>query len=59
MIATEGRERGEKRAERGIRRAAFKHEPQIRRDTLRFLDVLLASPISVATLDDATDAMGS
>ena len=55
MIAPEGRERGEKRAERGIRRAAYKHEPQIRRDTLRFLDCLLASATSCETLDAATD----
>ena len=57
MIATEGRERGEKRAERGVRRAAYLHEPQIRRDTLRFLDSLLASPNGCATLDDATADM--
>ena len=55
MIAPEGRERGEKRAERGIRRAAHKHEPQIRRDMLRFLDCLLASPDGCASLDAATD----
>ena len=55
MIATEGRERGEKRAERGIRRAAYLHEPQIHRDMLRFLDCLLASPTSCATIDAATD----
>jgi hypothetical protein len=55
MIATEGRERGEKRAERGIKRAAYLHEPQIRRDTLRFLDALLSSATGCATLDDATD----
>ena len=57
MIATEGRERGEKRAERGVRRAAYLHEPQIRRDTLRFLAALLASPNGCATLDDATDEL--
>ena len=55
MSATQGRERGKKRAERGIRRAAYSHEPQIRRDTLRMLDALLASPTGCATLDDATD----
>ena len=54
MSPNEGRERGEKRGERGIRRAAFKHEPQIRRDMLRFLDCLLLSPTSCATLDAAT-----
>ncbi len=55
MIPTVGRERGEKRAERGVRRAAYLHEPQIRWDTLRFLAALLASPDGCATLDDATD----
>ena len=55
MISPEGRERGEKRAERGIRRAAYLHEPQIRRDTLRMLDCLLLSPNGCATLDGATD----
>ena len=55
MPSSEGREHGEKRAERGIRRAAYKHEPQIRRDMLRFLDCLLASPDGCASLDAATD----
>ena len=55
MIATEGRERGEKRAVRGIKRAAFKHRPEIERGTLKFLDALLASATGCATLDDATD----
>lgn len=54
MTPDEGRERGEKRAERGIKRAAFKNGDAIRRDTLRFLDALLASPTGCATLDDAT-----
>ena len=54
MTPTEGRERGEKRAKRGIRRAAYLYEPQIRRDTLRFVEALLASPTGCATLDDAT-----
>ncbi len=54
MSPTDGRERGDKRAERGIQRAAYSHEPQIRRDTLRMLDSLLASPTGCATLDDAT-----
>ena len=57
MIATEGRERGEKRAERGIRRAGYLHEPQIRRDMLRFLDCLLASATGCATLDAATETL--
>ncbi len=54
MTPTEGRERGEKRAGRSINRAAYFHEPQIRRDTLRFLDALLSSATGCATLDDAT-----
>ena len=57
MNATEGRERGELRGERGIQQAAFKHEHQIRRDTLRFLECLLASPTGCATLDSATDEL--
>ena len=56
-MPTEDRERGEKRAERGVRRAAYSHEPQIRRDMLRMLDALLASPDGCATLDDATDEL--
>lgn len=59
MSPTEGRERGEELAESGIQRAAFKHEPQIRRDMLLFLDFLLASPMGCATLDDATDELRS
>lgn len=55
MTPTEGRERGEMRAKHGIKLAAFKHEPEIRRDMLRFLDALLSSPTGCATLDDATD----
>jgi hypothetical protein len=55
MTPNEGRERGERRAEHGIKRAAFKHEPQIRRDSIRFLDALLSSATGCATLDDATD----
>lgn len=46
---------GEKRAERGIKRAAHLHESQICRDMLRMLYALLASPTGCATLDDATD----
>ena len=57
MIATEGRERGEKRAERGIKRAAFKHRPEIERGTLTFLDALLSSATGCATLDDAADSL--
>jgi len=55
MTPTEGRERGNKRASRGIKRAAFKHRPEIEDGTLKFLDALLASATGCATLDDATD----
>jgi len=55
MNSSEGRERGEKRAEGGIRRGAFRHEQQIRGGMIQFLDCLLASPTSCSTLDAATD----
>ena len=55
MNASEGRERGKKLAEVGIKRAACRNELPIRRDMLRFLDALLLSPNGCATLDDATD----
>lgn len=54
MTPDEGRERGEKQAERGIKRAAFYHEEQILRGLLLFVEALLASPTECATLDDAT-----
>ena len=57
MTPTEGRERGEKRASRGIKRAAYKHRPEIERGTLKFLDALLASSSGCATLDDAADSL--
>lgn len=55
MNSDEGKLKGEKRAERGIKRAAHDHQEDIERDTLRFLDVLLSSPDGTATLDAATD----
>ena len=55
MTHDQGREKGERRAERGIKRAAHDHQEDIERDTLRFLDVLLSSPNETATLDEATD----
>ena len=55
MTHDQGREKGERRAERGIRRAAHDHQEDIERDTLRFLDVLLSSPSETATLDEAAD----
>ena len=54
MTSTEGRERGQKRAERGIKRAASNHNLDIARDTIRYLNVLLASSTGCATLDDST-----
>ena len=57
MTPNEGRQRGEKRAGRGIKRAAFKHRPEIERGTLKFLDALLSSATGCATLDDAADSL--
>ena len=53
LTPNQGRERGQKRAERGIKEASYLQEPQIRRDTLQMLDALLASPTGCATTDDA------
>ena len=55
--STEGRDCGAMRAERGIKRAAYHHDRQIRRDMLRMLDALLASPTGCATTDDAVDSL--
>ena len=55
MTPEQGREKGERRADRGIKRAAHDHREDIERDTLRFLDVLLSSDDGTATLDDATN----
>lgn len=55
MTKTEGRDRGKKRAECGLKRAAYLHESEIRRDVLRLLDALLASDDGTATTDDAVD----
>lgn len=57
MTKTDGRELGQRRAERGIKRAAFKHRLEIERDTLKFLDSLLSSSTGCATLDDAADSL--
>jgi len=54
MKNNEIRKQGQKLAERGITQAALDHEPQIRRDTLRFLKALLASPNGRASLDTAS-----
>lgn len=55
MTPNEGREKGTRRAERGIQRASHDHQEDIERDTLKFLDVLLSSPDGTATMDSATD----
>ena len=52
---TEAVERGERRAKRGIRRAAFNRDWDIRRDELRMLELLLADPSRKVTMDDITD----
>ena len=58
MIATnEARDTGQRRAECGIKRAAFNHREDIEWETLKFLDALLASPTGCATLDDAADSL--
>ncbi len=57
MNHDQGREKGGRRAERGIKRAAHDHQEDIERDTLRFLDALLTSPDGTATLDTATDEL--
>ena len=49
---TEAAERGERR---GIRRAAFNRDWDIRRDELRMLELLLADPSRKVTMDDITD----
>ena len=53
LTPKQGSERGKMRAERGIKKAAYLHEPQIQRDTLKFLDAILASPDGCATTDTA------
>lgn len=59
MTPEEGRELGKKRAERGLKRAACKHDTEIRRDILRFLDALLASCDGTGTTDDTVDDLRS
>ena len=51
----QGRERGEARAERGIKRAAYCHEWDIARDELRLLETLLRNPDVSVTTDDIVD----
>lgn len=55
MTPKEGREKGERRAERGIKRAAFQHDAEIARDELRLLEKMLANPDAVFTTDDTVD----
>ncbi len=57
MTPKEGRAKGERRAERGIQRAALDHETDIERDTEKFLDAILSSPDGLATMDDAADKL--
>jgi hypothetical protein len=55
MIATEGRERGEARAKRGIKRAAYCRDWDIARDELRLLETMLRNPDVSVTTDDIVD----
>ena len=52
--STDHGNRGQKRAESGIKRASLNHGFDIVCGTIRFLDALLSSPTGCATLDDAT-----
>ena len=55
MNADEAKLKGEKRAERGIKRAAYCHEWDIARDELRLLETLLRNPDVSVTTDDIVD----
>ena len=55
MTPNEGRERGEKRAKRGIRRGAYSHDWDIARDELRMLQLLLDDPGRKVTTDNIVD----
>ena len=55
MNADEGQLKGEKRAERGIKRAAYCHEWDISRDELRLLETMLRNPDVSVTTDDIVD----
>ena len=55
MTPNEGRERGEKRAKRGIRRGAYSRDWDISRDELRMLQLLLDDPGRKVTTDDIVD----
>lgn len=58
MTPNEGKEKGGRRAERGIKRAAFDHDADIVRDELRLLEKMLANPDAVFTTDDSVDDLG-
>ncbi len=53
MNADEGQLKGEKRAERGIKRAAYCHEWDISRDELRLLETMLRNPDEVGSTESA------
>lgn len=55
MTPNEGRERGEKRAKRGIRRGAYSRDWDIARDELRMLQLLLGDPGRKVTTDNIVD----
>ena len=55
MTPEQGREKGESRAERGIKRAADRHEWDIQRDELRLLETMLRNPDVSVTTDDVVD----
>ncbi|MCX7422705.1 MAG: hypothetical protein NT013_24640 [Planctomycetia bacterium] len=55
MTPNEGRQRGQKRAERGIKAAAYNHKWDIKRDQLKLLRLFLADPSRTATTDDIVE----
>jgi hypothetical protein len=55
MTPIEGRERGEKRAKRGIKAAAYGRDWDIARDELRLLETMLRNPDASVTTDDIVD----
>ncbi len=55
MTPDEGRERGEVKAKRGIKRAAYGREWDIQRDELRLLETMLRTPDGSITTDDVVD----
>lgn len=55
MTPAEGRERGERRANRGIKAAAYGRDWDIARDELRLLETMLRNPDASVTTDDIVD----